>query len=114
MSNTAHAKHTNRGQGHCITKETAVVLLYTPFIPQLFLYFRYGGTVATLSWIVVNNALVNQVGVVHILSLMDLILSMPPTSVFNERSFSHMKLIKGGVYIKYIDFVSVVITFYFS
>ena len=33
-------------------------------------------------------------GVTGILRLFDIVLSLPTTSVFNERSFSHMKLIE--------------------
>lgn len=57
------------------------------------LYNRYGDKVSTLDWMVINQVTFGQ-GVDKILCLVDLILSLPPTSVFNERSFSHMKLIK--------------------
>ncbi|XP_033726286.1 uncharacterized protein LOC117315953 [Pecten maximus] len=61
---------------------------------KTLVYQRYGTTVEALDWVIVNRALKNQ-EVDDILSLIDLILSLPPTSVFNERAFSHMKLIKG-------------------
>ncbi|XP_062615059.1 uncharacterized protein LOC134276793 [Saccostrea cucullata] len=58
------------------------------------MYQRYGREIPTLKWRAVHAAFKNH-GVSNILSLADLVLSLPPTSVFNERSFSHMKLIKS-------------------
>lgn len=54
-----------------------------------------GKDLQSLSLEEVNNAAVDQ-GVSSILCLVDLVLSLPPTSVFNEHAFSHMKLIKIG------------------
>lgn len=56
---------------------------------------RYGKDLWSLSWEEDNNATADQ-GVSSILCLVDLVLSLPPTSDFNERAFSHMKLIKSG------------------
>ncbi|XP_048735827.2 uncharacterized protein LOC125651296 [Ostrea edulis] len=57
------------------------------------LYTRYGEDLQDRTWSTIHKATEDQ-GVSSVLSLMDLILSLPPISVFDERSFSHMKLIK--------------------
>ena len=58
---------------------------------------------ATVTWKGVHAAFKSH-GVTNVLALADLVLSLPPTSVFNERSFSHMKLIKNGRYMTAIIF----------
>ncbi|XP_052286932.1 uncharacterized protein LOC127882371 [Dreissena polymorpha] len=57
------------------------------------LYSRYGAQIKELHWEDAASVL-NGHGVDQALDMVDLILSLPPTSVFNERSFSHMKLMK--------------------
>lgn len=64
-------------------------------IIYFILLLRYGKDRQSLSWEEVINVTVDQ-GVSSIFCLVDLVLSLPPTSVFNERAFSHMKLIKSG------------------
>lgn len=60
---------------------------------KTLLYIRYSENVQRLTWSEINTALTDQ-GVDKILSLIDFILSLPATSVHNERCFSHMKIMK--------------------
>jgi hypothetical protein len=64
-------------------------------IKLFFCYFRFG-TVNDLSWQTINTIFQDQ-GVDAALTLIDLIRSLPATSVCNERSFSHMKIVKTGM-----------------
>ncbi len=60
----------------------------------MFFHFlsSYGSDLDT-DWASVNKAMVNM-GVENILLLIDLVLSMPPTTVFNERGFNQLKMCK--------------------
>jgi hypothetical protein len=75
----------------CLNKRS--VLLYNKNI--LIIFSRYGAQIKELHWEDAASVL-NGHGVDQALDMVDLILSLPPTSVFNERSFSHMKLMKTG------------------
>ena len=56
-----------------------------------FAYFRYKADVQKLKCFQINKVKDNMD---NILATMDLILTLPPTSVFNERIFSQMKAVK--------------------
>ncbi len=53
----------------------------------------YGSNIGDQTWSKVNKDMVHM-NVSNALSLMDLVLSLPPTSVENERAFSQLKLVK--------------------
>ena len=56
--------------------------------------FRYKGSVKNVKWSDVYSAF-SSMGVDNILALLDLINSLPPTSVINETAFNQMKLMKS-------------------
>ena len=61
---------------------------------KAIIYRRYGKKVPELNWQQVWKDCQNQ-GVDNILHVFDLLGSLPPTSVFNETTFSQLKYIKG-------------------
>ena len=54
---------------------------------------RFGNKIDDVSWESVHSGF-KQNGLSNVLGLMDLLHSLPPTSVLNETSFNQMKLIK--------------------
>lgn len=60
---------------------------------SLISVFRFGSCLAHLAWETVNSSF-GQNGIQNILGLIELLKSLPPTSVLNETAFNQMKLIK--------------------
>ena len=54
---------------------------------------RFGNKIDDVSWESVHSGF-KQNGLSNVLGLMDLLHSLPPTSILNETSFNQMKLIK--------------------
>jgi hypothetical protein len=63
--------------------------MYTLF----FHVFSYGLNIENQTWPNISRAM-RGMGVGTVLSLIDLILALPPTSVANEAAFSQLKLMK--------------------
>ena len=53
----------------------------------------YGEKIHSKNWVDINIAMMGM-NVDRVLKLIDVILALPPTSVFNETAFSQLKLIK--------------------
>lgn len=60
---------------------------------RCLVYRRFGGQFKVTSWQDIHAAF-DESGVPNILALIDLIHSLPPTSVMNETGFNQLKLIK--------------------
>lgn len=61
----------------------------------LLIFFRFGAKLNEISWQDVFKS-GDSFGVENILALIDLVRSLPPTSILNETSFNQMKLIKSN------------------
>ncbi|XP_062614636.1 uncharacterized protein LOC134276393 isoform X1 [Saccostrea cucullata] len=60
---------------------------------SLLFFSRFSGKLRDVSWEDVFNSF-SDCGVSNVLNIIDLVLSLPPTSVINETAFNQMKLLK--------------------